>query len=164
MEIIVVDYLFKIPLFYTGIVKLVRDDDKVFIKTLWYSDGSLHRVGEPAVIFPDGTEEWWFEGERHRKDGPAITWPQNYKEWWFRGENIYNSKWILNKPDLSSVSERHEFPLGQDYFLIERDVSGKGFFNLEPVKFVKILTQDNIGYIPMLPGHNIDEPSSLPST
>lgn len=163
MQKLIVDYLYKIPLFYTGIVELVRDNN-VCIKKLWYSDGCLHRENEPAVIFPDGTEEWWFEGERHCKDGPAITWPQNYKEWWFRGEHIYNSRWILNKPNLLLVNERHEFPLDNDYVLIQKDVPGKGKFNEEPVKFIKILTQDSIGYIPMLPGNIIYEPSSLPST
>ena len=34
-------------------------------------DGKLHRIGAPAALRHDGTEEWWERGERHRVGGPA---------------------------------------------------------------------------------------------
>ncbi|MFE6967196.1 hypothetical protein ACFVAJ_19030 [Agromyces sp. NPDC057679] len=31
-------------------------------KTTFMKDGSYHRAGDPAVIYPDGSEEWWVDG------------------------------------------------------------------------------------------------------
>ena len=36
-------------------------------------DGKLHRIGAPAALRHDGTEEWWERGERHRVGGPATS-------------------------------------------------------------------------------------------
>lgn len=41
------------------------------IATLWYSYGKLHRIGGPAVVYPDILEEWWVDDKLHRLDGPA---------------------------------------------------------------------------------------------
>lgn len=35
------------------------------------SEGELHRVCGPAVIYPDGSEWWYQRGQIHREDGPA---------------------------------------------------------------------------------------------
>ncbi len=48
-------------------------------------DGKLHRIGAPAALRHDGTEEWWERGERHRIDGPATTHPSGYEAWYVNG-------------------------------------------------------------------------------
>jgi hypothetical protein len=60
------------------------------------SDNKLHRVGEPALIWSDGTLVWFQNGELHREDGPAYVEngrdvefhlfgqrvsPQEHREW-----------------------------------------------------------------------------------
>ena len=32
----------------------------------WHKEGALHRVGGPAIVWRDGSEEWWEEGVRLR--------------------------------------------------------------------------------------------------
>lgn len=57
-------------------------------QTTYTLNGSLHRLGGPAVVFPDGTMEWWVNGSRHRLDGPAIEKADGTKEWWYEGGKI----------------------------------------------------------------------------
>ena len=47
------------------------------------SEGQLHRVHGPAVIYPDGTEYWYQHGDRHRTDGPAVIYKDG-AEYWFQ--------------------------------------------------------------------------------
>lgn len=151
MDRIRIDYLFKLPMFYTGIVELVREDDESLIRCLWYRDGVLHREGAPAIIYTDGTVEWWFDGERHREDGPAIDWPVTFAEWWLDGELIYNNNWMYPSP--SMPNENHGYHK-HSYIVIEEGIVGKGTFNGAQIKFNKILAQAGVGYIPILPGMN----------
>lgn len=45
-------------------------------------DGQPHRIGGPAVIHIDGTEEWYFEGALHRDgDQPAVISSTGEREW-----------------------------------------------------------------------------------
>jgi hypothetical protein len=55
-------------------------------RTEWYFNGKLHRVGEPALAFVDGTKLWYRNGQLHREDGPAIEWDTGKKEWWLDDE------------------------------------------------------------------------------
>jgi hypothetical protein len=50
----------------------------------WYKHGELHRIGKPAIIFPDG-EEWYFNGKLHKLNGPAKV-RQDREEWWINGK------------------------------------------------------------------------------
>ena len=38
----------------------------------WYKDGQLHRIGGPAVQYPNGKDEWYQWGLLHREDGPRM--------------------------------------------------------------------------------------------
>lgn len=57
----------------------IDNDEPVMVETPWAnaqewrrpSDNKLHRVGEPAVIWADGTLCWHQNGQLHREDGPA---------------------------------------------------------------------------------------------
>jgi len=60
----------------------------------WYADACcwsthyrnmIHRVGGPAIIRSDGTQEWYCMGNRHRSNGPAILRPDGSEEWWYMG-------------------------------------------------------------------------------
>ena len=50
------------------------------------SEGQLHRVHGPAVIYPDGTECWCQHGNRHRVDGPAVIYPDGTEYWYQHGD------------------------------------------------------------------------------
>ncbi len=52
----------------------------------WKVNGRLHRLGAPAVVYPDGTEEWWNHGELHRDDGPAIEYINFAGRWAVRNK------------------------------------------------------------------------------
>ena len=47
---------------------------------------SLHRVGGPAVIKPNGTQEWWQHNQLHREDGPAIIGADGTEIWYKNGK------------------------------------------------------------------------------
>ena len=49
------------------------------------SNGWLHRLDGPAIIYPGGTQLWYCNGELHRTDGPAVEWHCGSKEWWLNG-------------------------------------------------------------------------------
>jgi hypothetical protein len=61
----------------------------------WRLNGTLHRIGGPAVIHLDivgrvRCEQWFRYGERHREDGPAIVYPNNEcnDRWFVDGKKI----------------------------------------------------------------------------
>jgi hypothetical protein len=47
--------------------------------------GQIHRIGGPAVICTDGTQEYYREGKIHRTDGPALIVPDGTVEYWMAG-------------------------------------------------------------------------------
>lgn len=50
------------------------------------SEKQYHRIGGPAAIFEDGSENWYKNGKLHREDGPAIVRPKDKNMF---GDNIY---------------------------------------------------------------------------
>ena len=42
--------------------------------TLYYLNGKIHRMGNPAIVWADDNKEWYYEGKLHRPlgEGPAI--------------------------------------------------------------------------------------------
>ena len=55
----------------------------------WYNEkAQLHREGEPAIEWGDGSKEWFINGKRHRKNGPAVKYTDGYKEWWENGKFV----------------------------------------------------------------------------
>ena len=54
----------------------------------WRSDGKLHRIDGPAVIWANGTQEWFIDGLRHRTNGPAMIWDDGKQGWFVNGKNI----------------------------------------------------------------------------
>lgn len=44
-----------------------------------------HRLGGPAIIYPDG-EEWYCKGALHRLDGPAVIYPDGETRLWVNGQ------------------------------------------------------------------------------
>lgn len=54
---------------------------------IWRNDkGELHRLGGPAIIWPDGCEYWFKRGDSHRLDGPAIIRLDGSQEYWVDGK------------------------------------------------------------------------------
>lgn len=51
----------------------------------WYYHGRLHRENGPAITHPDGSEDWYHHGRRHRSDGPAEIWADGTQCWWLHG-------------------------------------------------------------------------------
>lgn len=45
-------------------------------------DQRPHRIGGPAVKWPDGTAIWYFHGTRHRIGGPAFEYGDDFREYW----------------------------------------------------------------------------------
>ena len=68
-----------------------------------YLNDVLHRVGGPAVIFPDGRHEYRINGVMHRVDGPATVYLNGMMEyqpsWWIRGEHVTTkvNKWMQDR-------------------------------------------------------------------
>lgn len=50
--------------------------------------GELHRAGDqPAITYPDGTQEWWQHGQHHRAgDQPATISPDGSMSWHKHGQ------------------------------------------------------------------------------
>lgn len=46
--------------------------------------GQLHCEDTPAVILKSGHQEWWFNGTLHREGGPAVIYPDGKGEKWYR--------------------------------------------------------------------------------
>ena len=61
-------------------------------------EGNLHRVGKPAVVRNDGTEEWYTRGLRHRIDGPAYL--RTFKNQ--IGETLSERMWYLQDKRLNT--------------------------------------------------------------
>ena len=42
--------------------------------TLYYLNGKIHRMGNPAIVWADDNKEWYYEGKLHRPlgEGPDI--------------------------------------------------------------------------------------------
>ena len=52
------------------------------------SNGQLHRVHGPAVVYTDGYRAWYQNGQRHRLDGPAIERPDGSKSWYINDQRL----------------------------------------------------------------------------
>ena len=67
--------------------KIIKDDAIIYID----ANGDYHRIGEPAMIYKNGTKLWYYHGILHRTDGPAeIVRPSDtssgYQAWWIHGK------------------------------------------------------------------------------
>ena len=47
------------------------------------AEGLRHRIGGPAIIYPNGTKLWMQNGIYHRTDGPAIERREGYVCYWY---------------------------------------------------------------------------------
>jgi hypothetical protein len=45
-------------------------------------EGERHRIGGPAIIDLDGTQEYWVNDKLHRIGGPAVIWSDGTVEYW----------------------------------------------------------------------------------
>jgi hypothetical protein len=54
----------------------------------WFSNGILHRIEGPAVIYPDGEQSWYINGKLHREDGPAMMFNNDRSYWYYHGNEI----------------------------------------------------------------------------
>src|SRR3954467_8511573 len=61
----------------------------------WQQHGKLHRLDGPAIVNTDGSREWWVNGERHRTDGPAIIMADDSHYWFLDGVQITAKQWIV---------------------------------------------------------------------
>lgn len=49
---------------------------------MWYTDGQLHRIGQPAKVYANGGEEWYVNGNLHRDGEPAVKYACGYALWY----------------------------------------------------------------------------------
>ena len=71
----------------------------IYGRVSWQTaEGKLHRVGAPAVVDPDGTEEWYLHGKIHRTDGPAST-QHGVEVWALHGKLHREGAPALIRPD-----------------------------------------------------------------
>ena len=54
----------------------------------WWLNGNIHRTDGPAAEYADGSKVWYLNGHRHRTTGPAVEWADGYKEWWLNGQQL----------------------------------------------------------------------------
>ena len=64
---------------------------------IWTSEGKLHNINKPSIIYPDGTSKYYFKGLLHNSHGPAVSYPNGEVEYWIDGMNITNmTKTLFN--------------------------------------------------------------------
>lgn len=83
------------------------EDDKV---RYWKNSGVLHRIGGPAIEYPNGDKEWWVNGKLHREDGPAIEWSNGIKKWYRNG--------VLDREDGPAI----EYPDGKKIWYLRGEI------------------------------------------
>ena len=59
----------------------------------WYYHGRLHRENGPAITSPDGFEGWYHHGLRHRTDGPAVIRSDGQQQWCLDGHHVTQDEW-----------------------------------------------------------------------
>ena len=128
METIKVESSRQIPRRFTGIAEYANGSKE------WYLDGKYHRVDGPAIEYADGTKQWILNGKLHRVDGPTIERADGTKVWWL------NNLWIFTLE-----------PIG-DYIVIEDGLPSTMKWLGNPVSTLKVLTAEDIKFIPNLPG------------
>ena len=101
----------------------------------WYRNGKLHRVDGPAIEDADGTKAWFVDGKRHRVDGPAIEHADGTKQWYLNGRYVYTLRKSIG-----------------DYIVIEDGLPSTMKWLGEPMPTLKVLTAEDIAFIPNLPG------------
>ena len=57
------------------------------------SEGQLHRVHGPAVIYKDGAEYWFQDGLRHSTYGPAVIYADGISFWYLHGDSMSEPEW-----------------------------------------------------------------------
>jgi hypothetical protein len=60
----------------------------------WYNMGRRHREDGPAIEYSNGDREWFYNGRRHRTDGPAIEWNNGGVEYWIEGSLLTEREYI----------------------------------------------------------------------
>ena len=81
----------------------------------WWKNGRLHRLGGPAVIWADGSQEWYVCGQRHRIDGPAVIWIDGTQEWFVRGQNITRN--VIHWMQLQNITWPWDLPTQMQFQL-----------------------------------------------
>ena len=75
------------------ILTLTREVD-VYETIRWRnSDGELHRVHGPAVIYRPGTQYWYQCGQLHRTDGPAALYFDGTWAWYLNNQRMSRDQW-----------------------------------------------------------------------
>ena len=59
----------------------------------WYQNGQRHRMDGPAVERVDGSRAWFRNGQRHRIDGPSIEYSDGYRAWHINGYGLTEAEW-----------------------------------------------------------------------
>ena len=52
------------------------------------SEGQLHRVHGPALIFSNGDAWWYQNGQLHREDGPAVIYANGQQRWFLNWKEL----------------------------------------------------------------------------
>ena len=70
---------------------------------VWYCGEELHRIGGPAITWPDGQQRWYYRGTLHRVDGPATSWDLRRKDrgWWLYGDEYEFNTWLNINSEIS---------------------------------------------------------------
>jgi len=70
-------------------------------------NGQTHRLGGPAIIWPDGTKFWYVNGKQQRLDGPAVEFSDGSKEWWVNDNLIGKSEEGFTDKDFEQWKKEH---------------------------------------------------------
>ena len=68
-----------------GEVHWIKNDDGL---VRHFRGDKLHRIGAPAVIYPDGSQFFYQNDKLHNEAGPAALRADGTKEWWIHGEKM----------------------------------------------------------------------------
>jgi hypothetical protein len=74
--------------------------------------GEFHRIGKPALIFPNGDVIWFVNDKLHRDDGPAVEYPSENKFEWYKDDEPYEPSaheimaWKMKKNETSLLQQK----------------------------------------------------------
>jgi hypothetical protein len=104
------------------------------------SDGKLHRVGAPAVIWFDGTEVYYKDGLLHREDGPAYDDKKGLQQFFLFGNEVTPKEFDKWREQNLSEQERRRAETHQQLMeACEEATTLKNPVNVNPpLKVVKL--------------------------
>lgn len=128
-------------------MKTITTEEFLSLKT----KGKQFRFTGVVVSETMGWKRHYLKGKLHRTDGPALETHGGHSEWWWFGNFICMSDLIYTTPDIHSEFIKTRKLANDEYVELEI-VKGTVYPEIDQIYFRKVLCDDGVFYIPILPG------------